>query len=194
MGMATMDWAPTYFGEDPEYWEEAPRKEWKFVIWTGRGGRLLRGFGKGTKLPQAVEEQLQGYKYQPVIREWTKDLAQKNEVQAIAEVLEGDAYIAIPSTQNPNNDVNGWDTTSAWGGWEFPALALNDNFGTLYRLDPTKKEKPVKIWQKGDPKPDQRPKGNRQDITFSGDYGDFFKGKSKTFLPLQQKLKSLMGR
>ncbi|KAJ5593980.1 uncharacterized protein N7459_000188 [Penicillium hispanicum] len=235
MGEAAMDWAPRYFKEkDPENWEDAPQDEWKYVIWLRAAHQFPRAMHKRMqKLPTAVGKVLEGYEFQRPIKSWTSDIGQKNEVQALAEIAEGDVYLAVPAHENPSNDVNGWDTTLAWGGmlmmllpfrvipfsilrerktlprnqrhvhrltfcqfegWEFPALAQNDKINTLYRIDPTKEDTPVKIWQKGDPRPKQEPKGNREDIIFHGDFGDFFKDKTGTVLPIQRKLKTLMSK
>ena len=118
MAEAAMSWAPSYFQEkDPEKWEDTPREDWKYGIWLRAAHQFPRDLHKRTqKLPTAVGKLLEGYEFQRPIKAWTSDIGQKNEVQAVAETVEGDVYIVVPAHENPSNDVNGWDPVSAWGG------------------------------------------------------------------------------
>ena len=90
----------------------------------------------------------------------------KNLSQAFAETSKGDVYVFIPQGQLPGNQ---WDLSSAWGGWEYPALTANADVERILRVDldvsdydnPT--GTPVVIWDraKGDGKANYEPKGIR---------------------------------
>ena len=58
----------------------------------------------------------------------------KNLSQAFAEKSKGDVYVFIPKS-NTKLANNNWDKSSAWGGWEFPALTINTDVARIYRVD-----------------------------------------------------------
>ncbi|KAJ5095857.1 hypothetical protein NUU61_005213 [Penicillium alfredii] len=114
MGRLAEEWAPKFF-QDPN--RKAPLREWKYAIWDRISSKLpFSLFERMIRLKSAVQTKLQDSDHRSILSFWTSDIAQKNEVQAIAETIKGDAYLVIPSEQNPSNDVNGWDPDTAWGG------------------------------------------------------------------------------
>ncbi|KAI9688252.1 MAG: hypothetical protein M1822_001758 [Bathelium mastoideum] len=83
----------------------------------------------------------------------------KNLSQAFGEASAGRAYICIPEGVASNSD---WDVSSAWGGWEYPALTRAQAVTEIYRVDPSQNN-PRSIWARasGDGPSAQEPKGTR---------------------------------
>ncbi|KAL8740474.1 MAG: hypothetical protein Q9190_006830, partial [Brigantiaea leucoxantha] len=66
----------------------------------------------------------------------------KNLSQAYAEASAGDAYLFMP------DGSGAWSDSSAWGGWEYPALTRNANIRNIYRVNLKDNDDPNAI---GDP-------------------------------------------
>lgn len=74
------------------------------------------------------------------------DVFQKRLSQAFAEASAGDAYLCTPETNAPADD---FVLTTAWGGWEYPALTRNSKVNRVIRVDPNTSNQRT-IWTHGD--------------------------------------------
>ena len=94
----------------------------------------------------------------------------KNLSQAFAEMSRGIVYICVPQDQVP--DDRSWGSTSAWGGWEYPALTRNADVTEIWRVDPNNADgelgKPRRVWQASDGHSPQVPRGIRGDSLPAG--------------------------
>lgn len=102
--------------------------------------------------------------YRNLLAGWYRDVAMKNIAQAYAEASHGRVYVAMADESNRSNNINGWSTQLAWGGWELPALTRNPNVRSIYRVDPRTNNSPRVIWRRGMAPTTQEPKGIRRDI------------------------------
>ena len=79
----------------------------------------------------------------------------KRMAQAFAEASRGDTYLCTPESNSPNNI---FDRTTAWGGWEYPALTRNSGVTRVIRVDPSTSAT-SQIWTQGDPPTPDAPQG-----------------------------------
>lgn len=91
--------------------------DWKIGVQDGIKNAFVRP-GMSSDELDALNE-----KYDPFL---------KNLAQSFAETSKGDAYVFIPQGRLANNQ---WDMSSAWGGWEYPALTKNKEVKRILRVD-----------------------------------------------------------
>jgi len=84
--------------------------------------------------------------------------------QAYAEVVAGDAYLAIKDGDVP--DDRSWSLNHVWGAYEWPALTRNPLVERIFRVDPFVLDaKPRLIWTQAQGPQGVKPRGSRGPIS-----------------------------